>query len=113
MNSEKIEKKKKRELDVIRTMIQIYCKGNHKNKTGLCEDCEELLNYAAVRIEKCPFTEEKTFCSHCKVHCYKQDMRAKVKDVMRYAGPRMLFVKPHLVVMHGYYTLKNKLKRRG
>lgn len=111
--SDKLEKKKQRELNVIHSMIKIYCKGNHKTKGGcLCEECQELLDYAAVRIQKCPFTKEKSFCNNCKVHCYKKDMRERVRDVMRYSGPRMLFVKPHLVILHAFYSIQNKLKNR-
>jgi hypothetical protein len=34
------------------------------------------------------------------VHCYKPDMREKVRAVMRYAGPRMLRRHPVLSVLH-------------
>lgn len=30
--------------------------------------------YARLRSDKCPFMETKTFCSNCKVHCYKEDI---------------------------------------
>ena len=35
--------------------------------------------------------ETKTFCSNCKVHCYKPEMRKKIRAVMRFSGPRMIF----------------------
>ncbi|MDO5291481.1 MAG: nitrous oxide-stimulated promoter family protein [bacterium] len=108
----KVEKKLQREINVIETMVKIYCKGNHDHKEGLCSECNELLEYAKLRASKCPFMEEKTFCNNCRVHCYKPEMRAKVKEVMKYAGPRMLFVKPHLVVLHGYYSLKTKIQNK-
>lgn len=31
--------------------------------------------------------ETKTFCSNCKVHCYKPEMREKIRDVMRFPAP--------------------------
>ena len=38
--------------------------------------------------------ESKTFCSNCRVHCYCPDMREKIRMVMRFSGPRMLFYHP-------------------
>ncbi len=29
---------------------------------------------------------EKTFCANCKVHCYKPEMREKIRAVMRFFG---------------------------
>lgn len=107
-----LDKKRKDELYVIKEMIQIYCHKKHGHKHDLCEECQELLDYAAMRIDKCPFMEEKTFCNNCRVHCYKPDMRQRVKDVMRFSGPRMLFVKPHLVVLHEYHSIRHKIKER-
>ena len=34
---------------------------------------------------------DKDICSACKVHCYSKEMQEKIKEVMKYAGPRMLF----------------------
>lgn len=28
---------------------------------------------------KCPFMENKTFCSNCKVHCCKPEMRERIR----------------------------------
>jgi hypothetical protein len=33
-------------------------------------------------------------------------MRQKIKEVMRYAGPRMLFKHPYLTLMHGIDSLQ-------
>lgn len=107
-----IRHKRNQEREVIAIMVGIYCKGKHKKKeksdSGLCIACQELLDYANVRIDKCPFMYEKTFCSTCKVHCYKPEHRIKVKEVMKYAGPRMLFVRPRLVVKHIMDGHRNK-----
>lgn len=37
-----------------------------------------------MHIEKRPFMETKTFCSQCKVHCYKKDKREQIRKVMRF-----------------------------
>ena len=52
--------------------------------------------------------ETKTFCSACKVHCYKPALREKIRAVMRWYGPRMLTVHPVLALRHAAVTLKAK-----
>ena len=82
------EKEKK----LIPVMIRKYCHGKHGTKgEELCEECRALTDYALFRLEKCPFKVNKKFCSFCKVHCYKPDMRERIKDVMKWAGPRMMY----------------------
>ena len=85
-----INKKREKEKKTLRVMIGVYCRGKHKHKGELCPECQKLLDYALLRTEKCPFMETKTFCSACKVHCYSKEMQEKIKEVMKYAGPRML-----------------------
>ena len=95
-----INKRRNHEKYIIEKMIKIYCHGNKHTSNGLCIDCQNLLEYASLRIDKCPFMHNKTFCSSCKVHCYKTDMRQNIKMVMRYAGPRMIFHHPILLIKH-------------
>jgi hypothetical protein len=59
-----------------------------------------LLGYAHQRLEVCPFQEQKPASNHCTAHCYARDMRSRIKDVIRYAGPRMLLRHPWLSLMH-------------
>ena len=108
MNKVDIEAKRIKEMQTVEEMIKIYCKGMHHTKGGLCDECQELLDYAQLRSSKCPFMENKTFCSNCKVHCYKPDMRNKIKEVMRYSGPRMMFHHPVMAIKHLYYSKKEK-----
>lgn len=90
-----------REARTIEAMVRLYCRKHHRAVgRNLCHDCAELLDYAGMRLEKCPFQEEKTSCTKCPVHCYKPDMRERVRAVMRYAGPRMLLRHPVLAIMH-------------
>jgi hypothetical protein len=53
-----------------------------------------------ARLAKCPFQENKSTCANCTVHCYKPDMRQRVRAVMRYAGPRMMWRHPILALTH-------------
>ena len=61
---------------------------------GLCGDCRELLEYSLARLEHCKFGNAKTKCHKCPVHCYRPDMREKIRTVMRFSGPRMLLYHP-------------------
>lgn len=81
-------------------MIKIYCSQNHNSNGNLCDECFSLNEYAMQRLLHCPFKENKPVCSNCTVHCYKPEMREKVKIVMRYSGPRMIFRHPYLALMH-------------
>lgn len=103
-----VEEKRIREKETVSKMISIYCKKKHGTKQGLCPECAALQEYAKMRSDKCPFMETKTFCSNCKVHCYKPDMREKIRDVMRFSGPRMLFVHPVMEIRHVIESKKEK-----
>lgn len=89
-----------RELRTVRAMIQIYCQDHHNSVEELCSECEALHTYAMARLDHCPYAEKKPACANCPIHCYKLDMREKVRQVMRYAGPRMLKRHPVLAVLH-------------
>ena len=92
----RIEKEKQ----TINLMINIYCRKKHKHKNGLCEDCQELLEYAHKRLDFCKFGNEKSFCSKCPIHCYKKDMKVKIKDVMKFSGPRLIIYSPMQFIKH-------------
>ena len=100
--------KREREKAIVSEMIALYCKKQHGKRKQLCPACEELDIYARQRSDKCPFMETKTFCSNCKVHCYKPQMREKIRTVMRYAGPRMIFHHPVTAVRHVMEMKKEK-----
>lgn len=93
---------------VVNKMIALYCNSNHKTTHELCESCNELYKYAFTRLERCPFGENKPTCSSCSIHCYKSDMKAQIKKVMKFAGPRMLFVSPIITIRHFYKEHKRK-----
>ena len=62
--------------------------------------CEELLRYAHARLDHCPFGEKKSACKECTVHCYKPVMRERMRQVMRFSGPRMLLYAPWQAIRH-------------
>ena len=81
-------------------MIAVYCRGVHHSRGEPCRECDELLAYAERRIEKCPFHDDKPPCAKCPIHCYQPRIREQVKQVMRYAGPRMLWRHPIFALRH-------------
>ncbi|MBS5710633.1 MAG: nitrous oxide-stimulated promoter family protein [Veillonella sp.] len=91
-----VDEKRKLELKTMYQIIGIYCHNKHHTPKGqLCEACEQ----------------SKTFCSVCKTHCYAPNYREKIREIMRYGGPRMLLVSPIQVIRHMYLEWKDK--KRG
>ena len=98
-----------RELKTIDAMLQLYCRAHHgpmrspvrgPARDHLCRDCAALHDYAQRRLERCMFGDAKPTCASCTVHCYSAKMRERVRQVMRWAGPRMLLRHPLLAVYH-------------
>ena len=90
-----------RDSRTIAAMVRIYCRDFHGLRGGvLCDACAALLDYADLRLSRCPFGPEKTTCRECVIHCYRPAERAAMKDVMRHAGPRMLWRHPCLAIRH-------------
>ena len=101
-----------KEQEIVDLMIGIYCRGmKHERSVGtdkLCTTCADLRDYTAEKNERCPFlrTGAKTFCQFCEVHCYSSQRRAHIIEVMRYAGPRMLWNRPVYAVKHLIAVMK-------
>lgn len=92
----RIEQEKK----VVGMMVRIYCRKHHGTNAGLCEECAALLNYAHRRLDRCPKGDRKSSCRKCDIHCYSNENRARIREVMRYVGPRMLFIHPMAALRH-------------
>lgn len=105
-----VDGKRQREKEIVGLMIRLYCRKKHGGNS-LCPECAALEAYAKQRIDHCPFMQTKTFCSSCKVHCYKPDMREKIRLVMRFAGPRMIFYHPIMAIRHIIETKRGKQQR--
>ena len=102
-----VQTKREREKELVSQMIALYCRKKHGGK-ALCPDCEALDSYARRRSDKCPFMETKTFCSNCRVHCYRPEMRERIRAVMRFSGPRMIFHHPVTALRHVIETRREK-----
>lgn len=88
-----------REKRTVSLMIRLYCRKKEGNKE-LCDGCRELETYAHKRLSSCKYGEQKTSCKKCPTHCYRADMREKIKEVMRFSGPRMILYSPIEAIRH-------------
>jgi hypothetical protein len=89
----------RRERKTVRIMVGLYCVHRHGTRT-LCSECEELASYADRRLDWCPYGAEKPACTNCPIHCYRPEPRERMREVMRFAGPRMLARHPYLAIRH-------------
>lgn len=107
------EEKYQSETKTVNLMIALYCHKKHKSKKGnLCAECKELKEYCEYRLSLCPWGDKKPFCSNCSIHCYNKEHRERIREVMRFSGPRMLFHHPILAIRHVKETIKQKRKLR-
>lgn len=108
-DSPKTAKRRAREVRTVSQMIALYCAANHSDKDrsataackeAVCVECAALDAYATERTRRCRKMDVKTSCDECENHCYKPQMREKIRQVMRYSGPRMLAKHPVAAVLH-------------
>ncbi|MBN1629087.1 MAG: nitrous oxide-stimulated promoter family protein [Thermoleophilia bacterium] len=95
-----LSRRLRREQRTLEVMIRMYCAARHGGAATLCDQCAELLVYAGQRIERCRFGNDKPTCARCTVHCFRADMRERIREVMRYSGPRMTSRHPYLAISH-------------
>jgi hypothetical protein len=100
----------RREEKTIRVMIALDCRHHHdgagrapaieSSGAPLCGECAVLFTYARLKLVGCRFGRRKPTCARCTVHCYRRDMRERIRVVMRYSGPRMITRHPLLALAH-------------
>jgi len=98
-----------KDLKTLALFIDLYCRYKHADgprdpadlrthdvhsiagKTiVLCPECTKLLAHAFVKRTHCPMHPKPT-CKHCPSHCYHPTYRAKIREVMKFSGKKMLF----------------------
>ena len=89
---------------VVEQMIRMYCRRKEGNEV-LCPSCKELLDYAHRRLDRCRYGEEKPTCKKCPIHCYRPEMKERIRAVMRWSGPRM-------ILYHTVDAIKHVLRER-
>jgi Nitrous oxide-stimulated promoter len=97
-----------RDLKVLTLFIGLYCRHRHGQAAKqpasmklcdisavagrdvlVCADCAKLLKHAIVKRTYCPI-HPKPQCKHCPSHCYAPEYRAKIQEVMRFSGRKMV-----------------------
>ncbi len=84
----------------LEAMVALACRRGRHGPEVPCPACRDLLDYALGRLVVCPYGQAKPTCLHCPIHCYAPDRRAAIRQVMRNAGPWMLFSHPWLSLRH-------------
>ena len=82
------------EKKTVSAMIRLYCVEHHDGAEPLCEHCAALARYSHARLDACPYGADKPTCLECPIHCYKPAEREAMREVMRFAGPRMVWQTP-------------------
>jgi hypothetical protein len=104
---DKLTGRLKSEHQTLVCMTRIYCQDHHEqNIDDLCNECSTLMAYSEERLAKCPYGQAKPTCAKCPIHCYKKQPREQVREVMRYAGPRMPLRHPWQAVTHIFDKLR-------
>ena len=92
--------RREREKIIVLEMIRMYCAGNHSGGAVLCEECSALAGYSEKRLLSCMYGDSKPVCKVCPVHCYSPQRREQMRNVMKYSGPRMIYLKPLFAIVH-------------
>lgn len=83
----------------VELMIRLYCRRKECNCT-LCPACSELLDYVINHLDCCRFGPDKPTYRKCPVYCYSNEMRERIRTVMRWTGPRMVLYHPMEAIWH-------------
>lgn len=89
-----------KEGQILEKMLRIHCRAKHGSPGELCPECTQLLDYALTRLKACTFLPDKPVCGKCPIHCYREPQRSRVRQAMKFAGPRMLFADPRAAIEH-------------
>ena len=104
-----VARRREREMRTVSQMIALYCRKNpacvareYAAHCGepVCEECLALDEYAVERTRRCRKMDVKTSCEDCGNHCYRPAERERVREVMRFSGPRMLLHHPIAAIRH-------------
>lgn len=89
-----------REKRTVSAMIRLYCRTQHRQDTDLCGECQELENYAHMRLDHCRYGSSKPICGKCTAPCYIPEKWRKIRQIMLKTRIRMMFVHPQLTALH-------------
>ena len=98
-------RQQKNDLKVLVAFVTVFCTARHREQEAvnlpeelaalsrrevrLCPECRELLDYALLKRRNCPL-DPKPSCKHCHIHCYGNDHRERIREIMAFSGRRMV-----------------------
>ncbi len=101
-----------REKRTVRKMIELYScvplvaseqsssGRHHLHQDTMPDEYLHLADFACRRLDHCTYGEQKTACKDCPTHCYAPKEREAIREVMRWAGPRMVWYAPKDAILH-------------
>jgi hypothetical protein len=99
---ETITRRQKKDIRLLGRFTEVWCEGHdHQNREPfmlpneagtlmLCHSCLEFMDYAVKKRLRCPIEAEKPSCKHCRIHCYANPQRQLVRQIMAYAGKKLI-----------------------
>lgn len=99
-----------KKIKVLRSMLELDCE-LYKKKKVLCTSHNELFEYAIEKIEKCPH-EENIICQVCAIHCYSNERREEIIEVMRSTRVRMMIYHPIITMQHLILLFKERKRQK-
>ena len=94
---------------IVRKMIELYCR-HHLHQDQMPEEYQHLADFACRRLDHCTYGEQKSACKDCPTHCYAPKEREAIREVMRWAGPRMIWYAPKDAFIHFFHIVKHWLQ---
>lgn len=94
---------------IVRKMIELYCR-HHLHQDTMPDEYLHLADFACRRLDHCTYGEQKTACKDCPTHCYAPKEREAIREVMRWAGPRMIWYAPKDAFIHFFHIVKHWLQ---
>lgn len=100
----------KRDLRTLQAIGSIYCAAHHvdapKNPHGMCAECAATIAFTHDRASNCPNGHTGN-CADCAIKCNRGEQQQRIKAIMKYAAPRMLFKHPLMTLEYALKKLRS------
>ncbi|MDO5117593.1 MAG: nitrous oxide-stimulated promoter family protein [Eggerthellaceae bacterium] len=100
-----------RDRATLEAMGRIFCSSKHKeaekDEAGLCTQCRSTIEATLERTAICPYGHAGN-CQDCDIHCQRGEARERIREIMRYAAPRMTILHPLMTAEYLRKKVKGK-----
>ena len=104
---DQISEQERTDIRTLMKFVAIFCREHHqgektpfsfrhldigeieKEEILICPDCSRLLAYGLTMRLKCPHNP-KPMCKKCQTQCYREEYKAKIREVMKFSGMYMV-----------------------